>query len=272
MKRKIINIDESKCDGCGLCIPDCPEGALQIIDGKARLVSDLFCDGLGACIGTCPKGAIFVEEREAEPYDEKRVMRGNIIPKGENTIKAHLKHLKDHGETELLREAMEILAEEGISIVEEEPPPMACGCPGTMARGIERVDDDAETAGGPAPSCLGQWPVELRLVQPSAGYFKNSDLLVAADCAPFAYGDFHRRYLKGRSVVVFCPKLDHDVESYVEKLAELFRINDLKSITIARMQVPCCGGTEVVVRKALELSGKDIPVKIDIITAEGKVL
>ena len=271
MKRKIINIDESRCDGCGLCIPDCPEGALQIIDGKARLVSDLFCDGLGACIGTCPKGAIFVEEREAEPYDERRVMRENIVPKGANTIKAHLKHLKDHGETKLLEEALEVLREEGIEVPGEEPPPMACGCPGTMAREIERKKSDG-AARGSVPSRLGQWPVQLRLIQPGAGYFKNSDLLIAADCAPFAYGDFHGRYLDGRSVVVFCPKLDHDVQEYVEKLAELFRVNDLKSITIARMQVPCCGGTEVVVRKALELAGKEIPVKIDVITADGELL
>ncbi len=273
MKRSVIKIDESKCDGCGVCVPDCPEGALQIIDGKARLVSDLFCDGLGACVGTCPKGAISVEVREAEPYDEKRVMRENIIPKGENTIAAHLKHLKDHGETKLYELALETLKEEGVPVPEAKPEPMACGCPGTMAKAIERRAPAAGEGGGtPVASRLSQWPVQLRLVQPGAGYFQNSDLLVAADCAAFAHGDFHRRYLEGRSVVVFCPKLDHDIESYIAKLAEMFKTAGIKSITIARMQVPCCGGTEIVIQKALELAGKDIPVKVDIITAEGEVL
>jgi ferredoxin len=278
MKRQIIKIDESKCDGCGLCIPDCPEGALQIIDNKARLVSDLFCDGLGACIGTCPKGAISTEEREAEAYDEQRVMRENIIPKGKNTIKAHLKHLVDHNETELLKEALEVLRQNGIDDHEmlegnSQPAPKGgCGCAGTMAQTIEREDDDC---GGcstvDAPSRLRQWPVEMHLISPDAGYFDNSDLLVAADCTAFSYGNFHEDFIKNRSVVIFCPKLDGSNDVYLEKMTALFSRNNIKSVTIARMEVPCCGGTEMIVREAMNRSGKDIPVTVKVISISGEI-
>jgi len=269
MKRQIMKIDESKCDGCGVCIPNCPEGAIQMIDGKARLISDLFCDGLGACIGECPKGAITTEEREAEPYNERRVMLENIIPKGTNTIKAHLKHLKDHGETKLLHEAQNILKEQNIKVdvCDKEDGKLPCGCPGTMAKSNDKKSKTKEVSGKipKSESELRQWPIQLKLINPNAPYLDNADLLIAADCTAFAHGDFHREFIMDRITIIFCPKLDQNIDSYIEKLVEIFVNNSIKSITIARMEVPCCGGTEVIVRKALEQAEKNIPVETKII-------
>jgi NAD-dependent dihydropyrimidine dehydrogenase PreA subunit len=305
MKRKIISISEEKCTGCGQCIPDCPEGALRIIDGKARLVSDLFCDGLGACIGTCPEGAISVVEREAVPYDEKTVM-ATIAKQGEPVIKAHLEHLAGHGQTGFYNQAIEFLIENTIPIPEHSPPerrkpatppcgprsaagrtgegvchpephaahPFA-GCPGSAARSIPRE-------GGPGgmqhpqtndqvPSELRQWPVQLTLLNPAAPYFDNADLLVSADCVPFAYPGFHAELLKGKILIIFCPKLDADIDRYIEKLAEIFTRHAIKSITVARMEVPCCGGVRHVVEKALEKAGKKIPVEEITISIQGGV-
>ena len=262
MKRKIIEIDEGKCNGCGACIPNCPEGALQVIDGKARLVSDLFCDGLGACIGQCPQGAIRTVEREAEPYDERKVME-NIARQGANTIVAHLRHLKSHGELKLLGEAMDYLRERNI------PVPAAVhagGCPGALARKLHPAPS-GEPAGG--ASALRQWPVQLRLLNPSAEYFDDADLLVSADCVAHAHGAFHRDLLARRILIIFCPKLDQDLAGYVEKLAQIFSQHRIKSVTVARMEVPCCGGTEAVVRKALELAGVEIPLKTVIVGIDG---
>ena len=270
MKRRIIKIDEEKCNGCGVCIPDCPEGALQIIDGKARLVSDLFCDGLGACIGTCPQGAISTVEREAAAYDEPRVMRENIIPKGTNTIKAHLKHLKDHGEKEYYTQAVEVLKEKHMEVPEEEAPsPFGGTCPGTLAKVIEHNTENNTPAN--VPSQLRQWPVELHLLNPEAQYFKNADLLVAADCTAFTYGNFHAEFMKDKALVIFCPKLDNSTETYIEKLTAIFEQNNIKSITVARMEVPCCGGTSAVVEEALKRSGKDIPLEVKIIGINGSL-
>ena len=198
MKRRIIRIDEEKCNGCGKCIPNCPEGALQLIDGKARLVSDLFCDGLGACIGECPLGAIRVVEREAEPYDERRVMEG-IIRQGAGTIKAHLEHLRSHGEFKLLEIAIACLKERGIAVPEPAAPaghPHG-GCPGMLAKKLA-----AKPAGKPAggASALRQWPVQLKLLNPAAEYFDNADLLISADCVAHAFGGFHKELLDGRDV------------------------------------------------------------------------
>lgn len=277
MKRQIIQIDEDKCNGCGVCIPDCPEGALQMIDGKARLVSDLFCDGLGACIGTCPQGAISTIEREAEAYNERRVMSENIIPKGENTIKAHLKHLKDHNETEYYQQAVAVLKEHGIGVpADEKAAHTACGggCPGTMARVIERNDQDLVDnipAPGQQPSQLRQWPVELHLLNPDAPYFKNADLLVASDCTAFTYGNFHSDFIKGKALVIFCPKLDNSADVYIDRLAAIFERNNIKSLTVARMEVPCCGGTTMIVEEALKKAGKDIPIKLSIIGIDGSL-
>lgn len=315
VKRNIITIDEEKCTGCGQCIPDCPEGALQIIDGKARLVSDLFCDGLGACIGTCPEGAIHVIEREAEPYDERAVMV-KIIPQGAAVIKAHLEHLLNHGERGLYNEAIECLLEKMIPIPDHDntavlkkpagtaprqpgataqvPAPASCppgpdqkqpfaGCSGSAPRIIDRQGSPGQRGRGPHPgmgmhqpsgttgSALRQWPVQLALQNPGAGYFDNADLLVAADCTPFAYAGFHADLLAGRILIIFCPKLDADIESSIEKLAEIFRHHAIKSITIARMEVPCCGGVRYVVEKAMERAGVQVPVEEKVVTINGEL-
>ena len=275
MKRQIIEINETKCNGCGLCIPNCPEGALQIIDGKARLISDLFCDGLGACIGECPERAITTIEREAEPYDEGKVME-NIIKAGANTIKAHLKHLRDHDQREYVQQAVAILKEKGIPIPnlhEDEQAPMACGCPGSMAREIQHQEkEETESTNVKLNSELRQWPVQLHLINPNAPYLKNADLLISADCVPFAFANFHQRFIKGKIVINFCPKLDSGIDSYIEKLAEIFKNQDIKSVTIVRMEVPCCGGIEHIVMKALEKAGKALMVKANVISVDGRII
>jgi NAD-dependent dihydropyrimidine dehydrogenase PreA subunit len=305
MKRKIISISEEKCTGCGQCIPDCPEGALRIIDGKARLVSDLFCDGLGACIGTCPEGAITVIEREAGPYDEKTVM-ATIAQQGTPVIKVHLEHLAGHGQTDLYNLAIEYLIENGIPIPDHTAPerrkpsrhpgagqPAAggsgegvchpgphathpfAGCPGSAAWSISREGRGGgvpHPATGQASSALRQWPVQLTLLNPAASYFDNADLLVSADCVPFAYPGFHAELLNGKILIIFCPKLDADIDGYIEKLAEIFTRHMIKSITVARMEVPCCGGVRYVVGKALEKAGKKIPVEEITISIQGRII
>ena len=253
MKREIITIDESKCTGCGLCIPNCPEGAIQVIDSKARLVSDLFCDGLGACVGHCPEDAITIEKREAEPYDEAKVM-ANIIKAGPNVIAAHLKHLADHGQEEYLEQAKSFLKARGIAV------PNDAGKPG------------ARTADSGKQSQLRQWPVQLQLLNPRAPYFKDADLLIAADCVPFSYSDFHDRFLKGKILIIFCPKLDQVGDVYLEKLAEIFKNNNIKSITTLHMEVPCCFGTTRLIEEALKRSGRSIPVKDLTISIKGDVM
>ena len=272
MKRQIITIDEKLCNGCGVCIPGCPEGALQIIDNKARLVSDLFCDGLGACIGHCPQGAITIEEREAEPYDERLVM-SNIVKQGENTIKAHLKHLADHGENTLLRIAKEYLIEQGMEVPCYEDT-MACGCSGTNVKSLERAEEKETPAAfdGEIKSELTQWPVQLHLINPNADYFNNADLLISADCTPYAYGEFQRKFMKGKIVITLCPKLDKDIDRYIDKLAELFKLHTLKSLSVVRMEVPCCGGIEMILQKAMEKAGKVIFTKVYVISVDGKII
>ncbi len=277
MKRKIIKIDHSLCDGCGLCLPGCPEGALRIIDGKARLVSDLFCDGLGACLGHCPRGAIAVEEREAEPYDEDRVME-QIVPQGQATIRAHLEHLEEHGEKEYLSRALAYLKNRRIAVPERfQPPetsgpggPETCGCPSARILDFTR-EKAAGPAAAPAPSRLGQWPVQLNLVPPAAPFLEGADLLVTADCVPIAYGGFHEDLLKGRVVVCGCPKFD-DAAAYRERLAGYFRQHDIKSVTVARMEVPCCSALTALTREALADSGKDIPFRETVISVRGERL
>lgn len=280
MKRKIITIDDEKCNGCGACIPDCPEGALQLIDGKARLISDLFCDGLGACIGTCPEGAISVIEREAEPYDERRVME-NISRQGMNTIAAHLKHLSDHGEKGYLAAALEYLKEKGIDVPgfgREAAGPKRCPASEKFAGSLSR-EGAGEKGGSPAipgadaiESELRQWPVQLKLLNPAASYFDGAHLLVAADCSPFAFADFHRRYVRGRIVIMFCPKLDPYIDEYVDKLAAIFTAHRIASVTVLRMEVPCCGGTGAIVRKAMEKAGVKIDINEITVSVEGRLL
>jgi ferredoxin len=321
MKRKIISIDAEKCTGCGQCIPDCPEGALQLIDGKARLVSDLFCDGLGACIGTCPEGAISVVEREAVPYDEKTVM-ATIAKQGAPVIRAHLEHLLGHGQKDLYDTAIEYLIENTIPLPDHDNsafpkksartrqptarpqpatghpagtcPPVAgrtgegvCNpksptphpfaeCPGSAARSILREDGQRrmphQTASDPAESELRQWPVQLSLLNAAAPYFDNADLLVSADCVPFSYAGFHAELLRGKILIIFCPKLDADIDGYIEKLAAIFTRHAIKSITVARMEVPCCGGVRYVVDKALAKAEKKIPVQEKTISIQGGIL
>jgi ferredoxin len=281
MKRKIIHIDEDKCTGCGQCIPDCPEGAIQLIDGKARLISDLFCDGLGACIGTCPEGAISVMEREAAPYDEKTVME-NIVRQGEPVIKAHLEHLAGHGQTDLYNEAIEYLKEHKIDIpgnVNAGGLPLHApykahhaACPGSTARSIPRNGPAlGRRPSERAESELRHWPVQLTLLNPAAPYFDNADLLVSADCVPFACAGFHAELLRDKILIIFCPKLDSDIEGYITKLAEIFSRHTIKSITVARMEVPCCSGVRYVVDRALERSSKKIPVSEKTITIQGEL-
>ncbi len=279
MKRQIIRIDDEKCNGCGLCIPNCPEGALRIIDGKARLVGDLLCDGLGACIGHCPEGAITIETREAERYDERTVM-ANVASQGPGVVLAHLQHLQEHGEWHDLDEALAYCSENGIAVPDEftvsqrqAGHPLhaahAGGCPGSR---IMNFDSAAACDGSPAPagapSRLRHWPVQITLVPPTAPFLEGAHLLIAADCVPFAYADFHEELLRGKVCLVGCPKLD-DAEAYIEKLSDMFRRNDIRSITVAHMEVPCCFGMVKLVDAAMERSGKRIPVETRMIGVKG---
>lgn len=281
MKRTIIKIDEALCNGCGACVEGCHEGALQIIDEKARMISDLFCDGLGACIGECPVGAIELEEREAEPYDERAVME-RIAPKGEKTILAHLKHLKDHNEIEFLAQGIAYAKEHNLQIdlselEAAEKPKMACGCPGTMARSFT-APSTASHAPNFAPihanmqSELTHWPVQLHLLNPMAGYFTGADVLLAADCTAFAFPDFHSRFLKGKKLAIACPKLDSNKEAYVAKLAGMIDSAKINTLTVVIMEVPCCGGLMVLARQAAAQAVRKIPIKQIVVGVQGDIL
>ena len=248
MIRKIVQIDEEKCNGCGLCVPACAEGAIKIVNGKAVLDADNLCDGLGACLGECPKDAIKIIEREADAFDEVAVE----------------KHLQDLGRPAQAHGHGHAPA-----------PPAADqhhhggGCPGSRAMSFAPAAASTAEAGTPnQPSQLRQWPVQLHLVPITAPYLQGADLLIAADCVPFAYANFHRDLLAGKVVLVGCPKLD-DNSYYLQKLTELFRSADIRSITVARMEVPCCGGITMAARQALAASGKDIPCQDVIIGIDG---
>jgi NAD-dependent dihydropyrimidine dehydrogenase PreA subunit len=242
--RKIIRIDENLCNGCGLCIPECPEGALQIIDGKARLVKESLCDGLGACIGHCPQGAITIEEKEAEEFDEKAAMQ--MVKQRERRGAAESAHFH------------------GLHLQE------AFGCPSSQTKVFSHTNREVSNKEGSIESRLAQWPVQLALVAPEAPYFKKADLLIAADCVPFAYADFHRDFLEGKTLLIGCPKLD-DMDFYTEKLAQIFSLNELNSITIVHMEVPCCFGLKFIVKQALAISGASIPVEDIVVSIQGKV-
>jgi NAD-dependent dihydropyrimidine dehydrogenase PreA subunit len=296
MKRDILKIDEDLCNGCGQCVPNCHEGALQVIDGKVRLVSELMCDGLGACIGHCPEGAITIEKREAEPYNEVKVME-QMKDKGKNTVIAHLKHLKDHGETgflqegvsylKLQREVLDFNLEEVMTEVHNhgkspssqpqlKPQPHiheGGGCPGSRTMVIQKPSmSNSGTHDGEQPSELRQWPVQMHLLNPNASYFKGADLLFAADCVAFSMGGFHSKHLKGKSLAIACPKLDHGTESYVEKLIEMIDTAKINTITVMMMEVPCCGGLMQMVRTALGSSSRKVPVKKIIVGINGEIL
>jgi len=284
MKREILKIDDELCNGCGQCVPNCHEGALQVIDGKVRLISELMCDGLGACIGHCPEGAITIETREAEPYNETKVME-QMINKGKNTITAHLKHLKDHGETEYLQEGVGYLKESreklGFNLTEvlqevhnhgQHPVHSGGGCPGSRTVVLEKPHSDANSVSADQPSELRQWPVQMHLLNPNAPYLRGSDLLLAADCVAFSMGNFHSRYLKGRSLAIACPKLDHGTEIYVDKLTSMIDIAKVNTITVMMMEVPCCGGLLHMVRNALSNAARKVPLKQMVISLSGEVL
>jgi ferredoxin len=279
MKRQIIKIDEDLCNGCGLCISGCHEGALQLVDGKARLISELFCDGLGACIGDCPEGAITIEEREAEPYDEIQVI-DRMIEKGEATIKAHLKHLHDYNEHVYLKQGIDRLKEKGVEINPDFLKPVqdkvhihhgGGGCPGSMARSFAPAEQSADDIGD-APSQLRQWPVQLHLINPNAQMFEGKDLLLAADCVPFTMNNFHGKMLSRKMLAIACPKLDTGMDVYVEKLTVLIDERKINTIRVAIMEVPCCQGLLQMAKTALSKASRKIPIKKIVISLEGKIL
>lgn len=242
--RNIIKIDEDKCNGCGLCVPNCVEGAIQIIGGKARLVKDSYCDGLGACLGHCPQDALHIIERDADEFDEEGALdfANKMDEARANSKNFRAQHAAAHSHAH------------------------AGGCPGSRMMSFENEESDTKAATVSTGDIeikikpqLRQWPVQLNLVPVQAPYFENTDLLVTADCVPFAYANYHIDLLKGKAVVVGCPKLD-DVEYYTEKLTDIVASNNLKSITVAFMEVPCCGGIVRAVEAAVANSGKNIPV------------
>lgn len=239
--RKIIEIDEERCDGCGQCIPGCAEGALAIVDGKVKVVAEVFCDGLGACIGECPNDALTLVEREADEFDEE-------------AVEEHLTHMEKEENA--------------------KEPETACGCPSSQLQSF--ISTACEDANRPAAiagteSALAHWPVQINLVPPQAPFLNNADLLVVADCAPLAFPDFHGQFLKGKVVMMGCPKFD-DAEAYIDKFSQIFSTAKIKSITIVVMEVPCCSGLPFIVAKGLERSGKDVPLTKVVISTRGKIL
>ena len=232
MKRNIVSIDESLCNGCGLCVTACHEGAIQLVDGKARLVSDSYCDGLGDCLPACPTNAIQIVEREAADYDEAAVAARQAASK----------------------------------------PPLPCGCPGEMAKRIApKAADPAPAASAASPvTQLTNWPVQIKLVNPRAPYLQNAALLVAADCTAFAFADIHRRFMRNKVTLIGCPKLDEG--DYADKLSAILQANEIKSVTVLRMEVPCCGGIASAVQRALQASGKTIPWHVVTIGTDGTIL
>jgi ferredoxin len=230
MKRNIIKIDEEKCNGCGLCVGACHEGALKLVDGKARLVSESYCDGLGNCLPQCPTGAITIEEREADAFDEQAVQQ----------------HMQ--------------------AAAAKAP---AFSCPSTRMKAFDRRPEPAAPEAERA-SELAQWPCQIKLVPVNAPFFVNAKLLIAADCTAYAYADTHTRFMRGRVTLIGCPKLD--MADYAEKLAEIFRRNNIKSVEVLRMSVPCCGGLENAVKQALMASGKMIPWHVTVISTDGQII
>lgn len=285
MVREIVYIDDELCNGCGDCVPACHEGALQIIDNKAVLVSDLMCDGLGACLGHCPQGAITIEKREAEPYDEVKVM-AIMVEKGKNTVIAHLKHLKEHTETVYLKEGVKFLNENAdklsfkVSEVIQEAHNSegqhehGGGCPGSKTMSFEPktavVAGNGDTISG--KSELRQWPVQMHLINPQAGYFQNADVVIAADCVAFALGDFHQKYLKGKSLAIACPKLDGGQDIYIKKMVSLIDDAQINTLQVMIMQVPCCGGLVQMAQQAVNEASRKVPVKLTVVGIEGEII
>ncbi len=272
MKRNVISIDEEKCNGCGLCVSGCPEGAIQLIDGKARLVAENYCDGLGACIGECPLGAIETNERDAVPYDERATIE-NILPKGENTIRAHLRHLYLHGETAFLNEAIAVLAEKKIVVPDYVTADAVQPCPLSSSPQYPGNTDHKQIQKHVVENVsLQSWPIQLKLLSMQAPFFHNADIVFAADCTAFACSTIHLDYLKNRVTIIFCPKLDQNTEEYVEKISQILTYNKIRSIEVLRMEVPCCGGTTYIVKEALARSGKNYHIKETVIHRDGSVI
>lgn len=283
MIREMVKIDEDLCNGCGDCVPNCHEGALQIIDGKARLISDLMCDGLGNCLGHCPMGAITIEKREAEPYNETKVME-LMVGKGKSTVIAHLKHLKEHGETNFLKEGVAYLKENENNIDFDIKSVImevhnsghqhgGGGCPGSKTMSFNAnnlsVDNDQLVSG---KSELQQWPVQMHLVNPMAPYFQNADVLIAADCVAFSMGNFHSDYLKGKGLAIACPKLDEGQDIYVQKLTSMIDDAKINTMTVMIMQVPCCGGLLQMAKMAVANATRKVPVKAIVVSLQGEIL
>lgn len=243
MIRKIIKIDEEKCNGCGLCAAACHEGAIEMTDGKARLTREDYCDGLGDCLPACPTGAISFEEREAPAYDKDAAGKAKAVGAviGRPSDNAELKSKK-----------------------------LPCTCPGTMAKSIKRTDDSAPAQTRPITSRLAQWPCQIKLVPANAPYFEDANLLIAADCTAYAYGSFHEEFMRNHVTLIGCPKLD--MGDYTEKLTAIIKNNNVKSVKVVRMEVPCCGGIEAAVKNALMASGKFIPWQVVTISTDGKIL
>lgn len=290
MVRDVVKIDEDLCNGCGLCVPGCHEGALQIIDGKARLISDLMCDGLGACLGHCPQHAITIEKREAEPYNESKVME-IMATKGKNTVIAHLKHLKDHNEKLFVQEGVKFLREhedklefsldEVINEVHghgahshehAHQHAQGGGCPGSRSMEINREIKTVTIATETMQSELRQWPVQLHLINPQAPYYRNADVLIAADCTAFAMGDFHQRFLKGKSLAIACPKLDSNMDNYLNKITAMIDHANINTLTVMIMTVPCCGGLMQIVKQAVSAAQRKVPVKLLVVSIEGEIV
>jgi Pyruvate/2-oxoacid:ferredoxin oxidoreductase delta subunit len=248
--RKVITIDEEKCDGCGECVTSCAEGAIAIIDGKAKLVSETYCDGLGACLGHCPQGAISIEEREAAAFDEAKTQE----------------HLKRIGRAPAVAHAAVAPA-----AAHAHTAPHAC--PGTMMQMLNSIGRGPRpnTPAGPVPSELANWPIQLMLVPPQAPYLQGADILLAADCVPFAYADFHRRFLRGRPVIIGCPKLDQ-ADFYVKKLAQIIHIAQPRSISVLRMEVPCCSGLTRIAQLALQSAEATTKLEEVVVSIQGEVL
>ena len=249
MKRKIIRIDETKCTGCGLCITNCAEGSLEIRAGKAVLVREALCDGLGACLGHCPEGALTIEEREAERFDEDLV---------------------EHRLAEIGREPHPHARAEGCPSARPTALGAQKGCPSARVAELGARAGAAAPSSDATPSALRHWPVQLALLPPTAPFFRGADLILAADCVPFAYADFHRDFLSGRAVAVACPKLDN-AGAHFQKLIELFRSGGLRSVTVVRMEVPCCGGLSAMAAEALKESGANLPLREVIVGRDGAI-
>lgn len=279
MRRTIIYIDHAKCDGCGNCVSGCAEGAIQVIDGKARLVSDVYCDGLGACVGHCPQGAITVEEREAEAFDAQKAL-AHLERQGLSEAQALQRQKHEQILQEQAQKHRSVLRDIRFDPAASLKPSSAKpsrggGCPGSRILSFEPRATPASTPAGSTasqPSALGQWPIQLRLVSPHAPYFQNADLLLAADCAPCALGDFHSKFLQGRSLAIACPKLDDHAEEYVEKLAALIDGAKLNSITVLMMEVPCCSRLLGWVREAQQRASRQIPIQYVVVGLQGDIV